>query len=267
MGTRATKARCPNCEEHGEWSWIDLKPPYICRVCGYSMWEKRCINYPKNIVEPLKLPLSKCVPRPRRTDSCSMKLLMDVVLSHSKRGRRSDQGLTPHRKRWMAAETILTDQKNKLERMLTKLEQEERQLSQSLVSTQSDKEPIGVNTKVRELDEIRRTTTNILATKLELENTIRHFQIELGDHLFHVLIAKCLVEEARSQISSIDQDVESKLEEVNLFINDIINDYRDAGLYGEPYTNIHRKVARRVIQESFVKATEENVREGFRRLF
>ena len=179
----------------------------------------------------------------------------------------SEQSLTPHRKRWMAAETILTDQKNKLERTLTKLEQEERQLSQSLVSTQSDSDSIHANTIVREPDEIRKTTTIVLATKLELENTIRHFQIEIGDNLFHVLIAKCLVEEARGQISSIDQEVESKLEEVNSLINDIINDYRHAGLYGEPYTNIHRKVARRVIQESFVKATEENVREGFRRLF
>jgi hypothetical protein len=27
-----------------------LKVPYLCKVCGYSMIHKRCINYPKNIV-------------------------------------------------------------------------------------------------------------------------------------------------------------------------------------------------------------------------
>jgi hypothetical protein len=48
VGTRATSTSCPNCGR-----WIELKLPYLCKVCGYSMIHKRCINYPKNIVRPL----------------------------------------------------------------------------------------------------------------------------------------------------------------------------------------------------------------------
>ena len=53
LGMRATKTTCPECMKNSEWNEIDLKPPYLCRVCGYSMRERRCINYPKNIVTPL----------------------------------------------------------------------------------------------------------------------------------------------------------------------------------------------------------------------
>gem|GEM_PF-3481623 len=54
MGVQARSARCPNCARQDKWRWIDLKPPYICKVCGYSMLEKRCINYPKDIILPLR---------------------------------------------------------------------------------------------------------------------------------------------------------------------------------------------------------------------
>ena len=50
LGARATKTMCPNCKKNMKESWIYLKPPYICVACGYSMWEKRCINYPRDIV-------------------------------------------------------------------------------------------------------------------------------------------------------------------------------------------------------------------------
>ncbi len=54
LGTRATKTTCPNCKKQGKWYEIELKPPYICSACGYSMWEKRCINYPRNIIVSLQ---------------------------------------------------------------------------------------------------------------------------------------------------------------------------------------------------------------------
>jgi hypothetical protein len=161
--------------------------------------------------------------------------------------------LTPHMKKWIALRTIVADQQNKLGCKLKKLAKQERHVLQS-----------SANSKARELYEIRRAATIV---SLELESTARFVNFELGDEILRILIAKLVVEDARSHIRSIDQEVDSGLEEVSSLIDDIISDYRHAGLLTETHSDIHLKAARRVIRESLVKATEESIREGFGRLF
>ena len=53
MGVKARTTFCPHCETKGRRSLIDLTPPYLCPVCGYSMVERRCIDYRKNTVTHL----------------------------------------------------------------------------------------------------------------------------------------------------------------------------------------------------------------------
>ena len=71
MGTKATSTSCPNCGK-----WIELKLPYLCKVCGYSMIHKRRINYPRNILRPLSPEMDKAAAMAPKSGSGLMGLFL-----------------------------------------------------------------------------------------------------------------------------------------------------------------------------------------------
>jgi division protein CdvB (Snf7/Vps24/ESCRT-III family) len=158
----------------------------------------------------------------------------------------------------------LQAQSDKLEQMLNKLQQRDRDLFQRCVGAQVSKDTDHAKIYANECAEIRKIAKVVLGSQLALEKVILRLETvkDFGDIMMQMSPVMSIVKDTKTKIAGIVPQVATELEEVNDTLADLANEATAETAMTDLPIEASDDEARKILEETGLVA-EQKVRDHF----
>jgi division protein CdvB (Snf7/Vps24/ESCRT-III family) len=170
----------------------------------------------------------------------------------------------PLKERIAQASFRLQAQSDKLEQMLNKLQQRDRDLFQRCVGAQVSKDTDHAKIYANECAEIRKIAKVVLGSQLALEKVILRLETvkDFGDIMMQMSPVMSIVKDTKTKIAGIVPQVATELEEVNDTLADLANEATAETAMPDLPIEASDDEAKKILEETGLVA-EQKVRDHF----